>query len=880
MIDARYLPHEFEAQLYSKEQASGLFEPHATREDSAFCTMMPPPNVTGSLHMGHALNMTLQDILVRHHRMLGKKTLWQPGTDHAGIATQALVEKQLQKQGIDTSTLSREDLVRHIWQWKDKAGNAIIDQLHQLGASAPWQRLRFTLDEGLSLAVNHAFCTLYDAGLIYRGKRLVNWDPKLKTAISDLEVQTRDVKGTMWHIRYPLVDDNKAYIVIATTRPETMVGDAAIAVHPDDPRYKHLIGKACRLPLFDRTLPIIADTYADPQKGSGAVKITPAHDFNDFEVGKRHKLPCINFFDEQAHYNDNVAAPWRGLDRFEARARVLDALREQDLLDHEESVVIPTPFGDRSDAIIEPFLTDQWFADAAKLAPAAIDAVRKNKMTFTPNTWAKTYLQWLENIQPWCLSRQIRWGHRIPAWHAPDGEIFVAENEEQAYKKAEHHYGKKPPTLQQDEDVLDTWFSSALWPLSTLGWPDKTPDLKTYYPTSILVTGFDILFFWVARMAMMGLHLTKDVPFRNVYVHALVRDAHGQKMSKSRGNVIDPLDTIKKYGADALRFTMAASAIPGRDIRLSDDKLKGYRNFATKVWNATRFCLLKQARYDETIEPSQFRHALNQWLVGRAHQMSQDIDSALAQGRFDNAANALYQFIWHQFCDIYIEAAKTLLDDPAHGQETKNAIGWGLAVILQRLYPFMPFISQRLWQEITHKDDMLIKRTLLPMPTPPAEPNPMNPIETIMQLAREVRTLVNDLDIPAHHKACLHALQTEASLLASLERHQSILYALAPLDSLDNKPPSDSHNAIPCTLNDQQFALSFPQPLDRQALSQHLTKKINLWQTKAQQLDKKLNNSQFIDNAPADIITDKKQQRQQAQDNHKRLQQTLTALQK
>jgi len=894
VIDARYLPDEFEARLYKKEQDSGLFEPavtptvtpsgapHPSKNSTTFCTMMPPPNVTGSLHMGHALNMTLQDILVRYHRMLGNKTLWQPGTDHAGIATQALVERELEKKGIATSTLSRQELIDHIWQWKERYGNEIIDQLHQLGASAPWQRLRFTLDDGLSQAVNHAFCRLYDAGLIYRGKRLVNWDPKLKTALSDLEVKTKDVKGTMWHIRYPLTSTGNGadtFIVIATTRPETMAGDCAIAVHPEDARYRHLIGTTCRLPLFDRQLPIIADSYADPEKGSGAVKITPAHDFNDFEVGQRHQLPCLNIFDEQARYNDNVAPPWRGLDRFEARKRVLEALQADNLVDHEESVVIPTPFGDRSDAIIEPWLTDQWFADAAQLAPAAIQAVKKGAMTFTPQSWAKTYLQWLDNIQPWCLSRQIRWGHRIPAWHAPDGTFFVAENEQQAHQKAEKHYGKKPPPLQQDPDVLDTWFSSALWPLSTLGWPEETADLKTYYPTSILVTGFDILFFWVARMAMMGLHLTNNVPFRNVYVHALVRDAKGQKMSKSRGNVIDPLVTIRKYGADALRFTMAASAIPGRDVRLSDDKLKGYRNFATKVWNATRFCLMKQARYDESIDPDDFRHPLNQWLVSGAYQMSQAIDTALAEGRFDNAAHALYQFIWHQFCDIYIEAAKTLLNDPEHGKETQQAMGWGLATLLQRLYPFMPFISQRLWQEITHEDDLLIQRTLPPFSPPATKKNPGNPIDAIMHLAREVRTLVSDLDMP-QHKACLHAIDTDAELLTAVNDYQAILYALAPLDAVSEQPPADSQQSLPCTLKDQRFALSFSHPLDKQALSHHLAKKMAVWQEDIKKLDKKLSNSAFIAHAPSDIVADKKQQRARAQANQQRLQQTLAALQK
>ena len=614
MLDKSYQPSAIEGPTYRLWEDAGAFAAGQPGRENArpFAIVIPPPNVTGSLHMGHALNNTLQDILARFERMRGRDVLWQPGTDHAGIATQMVVERQLmERQEPNRRDLGREEFVRRVWQWKDESGGLIINQLKRLGASCDWSRERFTMDEGLSRAVRKVFVDLYRAGLIYKDKRLVNWDPKLLTAISDLEVEQVEVKGHLWHLRYPLEgrafdpDDASTYIVVATTRPETMLGDTAVAVHPDDERYKALVGKHVILPLVGRRIPIVADEYSDPEKGSGAVKITPAHDFNDFEVGRRHALPQVSILDPEAKLlldgNPDFiqgVAPSRqltqtiqelhGLDRFVARKAIVARLEEQGLVEKIEPYVHTVPHGDRSNVVIEPFLTDQWYVDAKTLAKPAIDAVKRGRTVFVPKNWENTYFHWMENIQPWCISRQLWWGHQIPAWYAPDGKVFVAEDEAQAAALAKEEYGKSV-TLIRDEDVLDTWFSSALWPFSTLGWPDETPEVKRYYPTDVLVTGFDIIFFWVARMMMMGLHVMEQVPFRDVYIHALVRDEKGQKMSKSKGNVIDPLELIDAYGADALRFTLSAMAAQGRDIKLSSSRVEGYRNFATKLWNAARF---------------------------------------------------------------------------------------------------------------------------------------------------------------------------------------------------------------------------------------------------------------------------------------------------
>ena len=589
MLEKTYRPADFEGRLYELWEKSGGFAGQPG-ESAPWCVMMPPPNVTGSLHMGHALNNTLQDVLTRYRRKTGRNALWQPGMDHAGIATQMVVERQLAEEGTDRRALGREAFIERVWSWKAESGGAIGRQLRRLGASPDWSRERFTMDEGLSRAVIEVFVTLYRQGLIYRDKRLVNWDPVLGTAISDLEVEPREMRdGKLWHVRYPIAGRPGEHIVVATTRPETMLGDTAVAVHPEDERYRGLVGSDALLPLVGRRLPIVADEYADPAQGSGAVKITPAHDFNDFEVGRRHDLDIVNVFDAEARINENAPEAYRGLDRMEARARVLADLEAEDLIEKVEPHVHTVPHGDRSGAVIEPWLTDQWYVDAKTLAEPAIEAVETGRIRFVPARWENTYFEWMRNIQPWCISRQLWWGHRIPAWYGPDGHVFVAATEVEAEVQAAQHYGRPEP-LTRDEDVLDTWFSSGLWPFSTLGWPERTEALETYYPNSDLITGFDIIFFWVARMVMLGLHFMGDVPFRTVYIHALVRDASGQKMSKSKGNVIDPLALIDEYGADALRFTLAAMEAQGRDIKLAESRVAGYRNFATKLWNAARFC--------------------------------------------------------------------------------------------------------------------------------------------------------------------------------------------------------------------------------------------------------------------------------------------------
>ncbi|UCH74969.1 MAG: valine--tRNA ligase, partial [Rhodospirillales bacterium] len=691
MLDKSWRPDEVEAKQYTRWEEEGDFAAGRSENADSYCIVIPPPNVTGSLHMGHALNNTLQDILIRRKRMQGLNVLWQPGTDHAGIATQMVVERMLEEEGIRRRDLGREKFLEKVWEWKAESGGTITGQLRRLGASCDWSRERFTMDEGLSRAVLKVFVALYKQGLIYKDKRLVNWDPKLHTAISDLEVVQHEVKGHLWHFKYPIEGTENKYIIVATTRPETMLGDTAVAVNPEDPRYRDLIGKHAILPLVGRRLVIVGDEHADPEQGSGAVKITPGHDFNDFEVGRRHDLEVINIFDAEARLNDNVPEKYRGMDRFEARKQVLADLEAEGLIEKIEDHVHMVPYGDRGGVPVEPWLTDQWFADAATLAKPAIAAVEEGRTRFVPENWTKTYYEWMRNIQPWCISRQLWWGHQIPAWYGPDGEVFVEETEEEAQESAKAHYGKDAE-LTRDPDVLDTWFSSALWPFSTLGWPDETLELKRYYPTDVLVTGFDIIFFWVARMMMMGLHFMGKEPFHTVYIHALVRDAKGQKMSKSRGNVIDPLELVDKYGADALRFTLAALTMPGRDVRMDESRVEGYRNFGTKLWNAARFCEINQCLPARDFDPKSAEAPLNRWIVGEIARCSAEVDRALEVYRFDEAANAIYAFTWNTFCDWYVELAKPLLagDDAAVVAETRATAAWVMNRLLRLLHPFMP----------------------------------------------------------------------------------------------------------------------------------------------------------------------------------------------
>jgi len=692
MLEKTYRPAEVEKKHYARWREAGAFraDPHTAAKP--YTIMMPPPNVTGSLHMGHALTFTLQDILIRAHRMRGRDALWQPGMDHAGIATQMVVERQLADEGIHRRDLGREKFLEKVWEWKAHSGGTIMNQLTHLGASADWSRERFTMDDGLSLAVRKVFVELYRQNLVYRDKRLVNWDPKLHTAISDLEVQQQEINGHLWHFRYPVEGEPDTYVVVATTRPETMLGDTAVAVHPEDERYTHLVGKHVILPLVGRRIPIVADDWADPETGSGAVKITPAHDFNDFEVGRRHDLEMVNVLDENAVINENAPEAYRGLDRYEARQRVVADLDAEGLLEKVEDHVHTVPHGDRSGVAIEPWLTDQWYVDAATLAKPAIEAVESGDTVFVPQQWQNVYFEWMRNIQPWCVSRQIWWGHQIPAWYGPDGEIFVEMDEEQAAAAAEQHYGK-PVDLTRDPDVLDTWFSSALWPFSTLGWPEETPELARYYPGDVLVTGFDIIFFWVARMMMMGLHFMGEVPFHTVYIHALVRDAYGQKMSKSKGNIIDPLDLIERYGCDALRFTLAALSAQGRDVKLAESRVEGYRNFATKLWNAARYCLMNGAERNASFHPEIARQKVNRWVAAKTARMIREVEAATDAYKFNEAAASLYRFVWGEFCDWYIEFTKPILqgEDAEAAAETRACMAWTLDRILRtRCTPTCP----------------------------------------------------------------------------------------------------------------------------------------------------------------------------------------------
>ncbi|MGA2893824.1 MAG: valine--tRNA ligase, partial [Xanthobacteraceae bacterium] len=795
MIENRYQPATVESRIYAAWEEAGAFRAGRPERAKAqpYCIVIPPPNVTGSLHMGHALNNTLQDIVCRFERMRGKDVLWQPGTDHAGIATQAVVERQLAERKEPSSReMGREAFIKRVWEWKAESGGTIISQLKRLGASCDWSRERFTMDEGLSRAVMKVFVTLYREGLIYKDKRLVNWDPKLKTAISDLEVQQVETKGHLWYIKYA-IEGSDEFIVVATTRPETMLGDVAVAVHPDNERLKHLIGKHAILPLVGRRIPIIGDDYADPEKGSGAVKITPAHDFNDFEVGKRHDLPLINVFDEEAHLTlkDNEAflkdahpelvllETLEGKTREAARKIIVEILESRELIEKIEPTTHVVPHGDRSGAVLEPFLTDQWYVDAKTLAQPAIAAVRERKTVFVPPQWEATFFNWMENIQPWCVSRQIWWGHQIPAWYGPDGKIFVAETEDDAVADALAHYtdieeitveeghdvAANPARrarfareyIKRDEDVLDTWFSSALWPFSTLGWPDETPELKRFYPTSTLVTGFDIIFFWVARMMMMGLHFMKEVPFHDVYIHALVRDASGAKMSKSKGNVIDPLHLIDEYGADALRFTLAAMAAQGRDIKaqgrdikLSTQRVEGYRNFATKLWNAARFAEINGCAIADDFDVGSIKVLINRWIITQLADTLGSVEKALSDYRFNDAANAIYQFVWNLYCDWYLELTKPIFVgfDVAAKGETRATVAYVRDEILKVLHPFMPFITEELWRvtENERREPML---TLAAWPG--QQPYFMDAHEEVgwlIELVSAVRSVRTEVNVP------------------------------------------------------------------------------------------------------------------------------------
>ena len=763
MLNKSYDPKEAEARLYNYWETEGYFKCGLTN-NQPFSIVIPPPNVTGSLHMGHALNNTLQDIIVRYKRMLGEDVLWQTGTDHAGIATQMVVERKLDSENKPSRIeLGRKKFIDEIWKWKEESGSIITNQLRRLGASCDWSRERFTMDEGLSLAVNKVFVDLYNEGLIYKDKRLVNWDPQLRTAISDLEVVQKEVDGCLWYINYP-IKGSKESITIATTRPETMFGDTAIAVHPSDNRYADLIGKDVIIPIIGRSIKIITDEYADPEQGSGAVKITPAHDFNDFEVGKRNNLEMLSILDIDGKLNENVDKEWQGLDRFEARSKLLKMLSKEGYLEKEEKYNNSVPHGDRSDVVIEPYLTEQWYVDAKTLAKPALDSVKSGDMKFIPSNWSKTYYEWLENIQPWCISRQLWWGHRIPAWYTKDGNIIVAHNEKEAFSIAKKEFGKDIE-IYQDEDVLDTWFSSALWPFSTLGWPEETVEIEKYYPTNLLVTGFDIIFFWVARMMMMGIHFMGKRPFSEVYIHALVRDEKGQKMSKSKGNIVDPLDLIDKYGADSLRFTLTAMAAQGRDVKLSESRVQGYRNFGTKIWNASRFCEMNDINNFNSFDKNSLEYPLNIWILNEFVEMQSQLEKNLTEYRFNDAANIIYQFIWGTFCDWYIELIKPHLseEDNKYANEIKETWSFILDSILISLHPFMPFITEEIWQNIKKRDNPLIIQKWREISLADGHNNLGDEINDLIEIISNIRSIRVELNIKPKEKLAIEVLRLDHS---------------------------------------------------------------------------------------------------------------------
>ncbi|MCE7027836.1 valine--tRNA ligase [Jiella avicenniae] len=939
MIDKTYDAAAIEPRIAARWEDADAFRAGAGAKEGAepYSIVIPPPNVTGSLHMGHALNNTLQDILIRVQRMRGKNVLWQPGLDHAGIATQMVVERQMAASGenVTRRELGREAFIDRVWQWKGESGGTILGQLRRLGASCDWSRERFTMDEGLSKAVLHVFVELYRKGLIYKDKRLVNWDPKFETAISDLEVENRETAGHMWHFKYPLAGgetyeyvekdedgneilrETRDYISIATTRPETMLGDGAVAVHPDDERYAPIVGKLCEIPVgpkeHRRLIPIVTDEYPDRNFGSGAVKITGAHDFNDYQVARRNGIPCYRLMDERAAMRADgepyaeaaarageivrsgetpdagtvdeinlVPDEYRGLDRFAAREKVVAEIDAEGLMIKVEDKTIMQPFGDRSGVVVEPMLTDQWFADAKTLAEPAIAAVREGRTKFVPENWSKTYYQWMENIEPWCISRQLWWGHRIPAWYGPDGSIFVEKTEEAAVAAALSHYvvnetitdeearemaadpQKRDGFLRRDEDVLDTWFSSALWPFSTLGWPDETKELETYYPTSALVTGFDIIFFWVARMMMMGLEFMEKEPFETVYVHALVRDKDGAKMSKSKGNVIDPLDLIDEYGADALRFTLAIMAAQGRDVKLDPQRIAGYRNFGTKLWNATRFAEMNGAVHGAALSPQSLQLPLNRWIVTELSRTIAETDEALAGYRFNDAASAIYRFVWNLFCDWYLELSKPTLsgENEDAADEVRHVTGFVLDQVFALLHPFMPFITEELWQVTAGETarGKLLCHTAWPR-LDFADPEAASDINWLVALVSEIRSVRAEMNVPPGAEAALVAVDPDPETAARLQRNDLQLRRLARLGDV-SAAPSAPAQAAQVIVAGVTFALPLAGMIDVEAERARLTKAKKKAEDEIARIDKKLSNERFVANAPAEIVEQEREKRE------------------
>ncbi len=880
MLDKTYRPSEVEERIYAAWESCGHFRPKARPGAVPYCIMMPPPNVTGSLHMGHALTFTLQDALIRFHRMRGRETLWQPGTDHAGIATQMVVERKLEAEGKSRRELGREAFLAEVWKWKEESGGQIVRQLRRLGASPDWSRERFTLDEGLSRAVVEAFVRLWEEGLIYKDKRLVNWDPKLQTALSDLEVVPVEVDGHLWYFRYPVEGEEGRFVVVATTRPETMLGDTGVAVHPEDPRYRDLVGRHVVLPLVGRRIPVVADEAVDPEFGTGAVKITPAHDFTDFEIGRRHGLAMISVLDERGRLNDNAPEAYRGLDRFEARRRIVADMEAAGLLEKVEPHRHTVPHGDRSGVPLEPLLTDQWYVNAKVLAEPAIEAVESGRTRFVPRSWENTYFEWMRNIQPWCISRQLWWGHRIPAWYGPDGEVFVARSEEEAQAKARAHYGREV-ALERDPDVLDTWFSSALWPFSTLGWPERTPELERYYPTDVLVTGFDIIFFWVARMMMMGLHFMGDVPFREVCIHGLVRDERGQKMSKTRGNVVDPLEMIERYGADALRYAILASTAQGRDVRFGPQRVEGYRNFVTKLWNAARFVEMNGGLLDPDFDPAAVDLTLNRWIVGETARTGRELTLALESYRFNDAALTLYHFVWDTFCDWWIELAKPHLqgEDAAAREETRRVGGWVLAQVLHLLHPLAPFVSEELWQRLFGAPGgMLIARPWPELDEALEDPAARAELEWLIRTVSAIRAARTELNVPPSARLVLHQHGASPATLARLARWEEALVRLARLARIDPEPREPEPRSIVAVVDEVTYSLPVGEVVDLARERARLERELGRVEKEIRGLEAKLANRQFLERAPAEVVESQRQRHAEALRTRERLQQALARI--
>ncbi|MDF1821680.1 MAG: valine--tRNA ligase [Alcanivoracaceae bacterium] len=896
-MDKTYQPDAIETRWYEHWEKQGYFAPQG--DGDPFCIMIPPPNVTGSLHMGHAFQDTIMDTLVRYRRMRGNRTLWQVGTDHAGIATQMVVERKLAAEGSSRHDLGREKFLEKVWEWKAESGGTITGQLRRMGASVDWSRERFTMDDGLSSAVREVFVRLHEEGLVYRGKRLVNWDPKLHTAISDLEVENQEEKGHMWHFRYPLADGS-GHLVVATTRPETMLGDTAVAVHPEDPRYKDMIGKTIRLPLADRDIPIIGDDYVDPDFGSGCVKITPAHDFNDYEVGKRHALPMINILTVDACLNDNVPSAYQGLDRYDARKKVVDDLDALGLLEKTDDHNLMVPRGDRSGVVIEPYLTDQWFVKIAPLAEPAIKAVENGDIQFVPKNYENMYFAWMRDLQDWCISRQLWWGHRIPAWYDDEGNIYVGRSEQEVREKN----ALGDIALTQDEDVLDTWFSSALWTFSTLGWPEDTEELATFHPTSVLVTGFDIIFFWVARMIMMTLKFTGEVPFRQVYVHGLVRDSEGQKMSKSKGNVLDPLDLIdgitieelvekrtrglmqpqkeqqiekrtrkefpggiNSYGTDALRFTFLSLASTGRDIKWDMGRIEGYRNFCNKIWNAARYVMMNTEGQDCGLDGNVELSLTDRWIVSRLQRAENEVSDALDNYRFDQASHAAYEFIWNEYCDWYLELSKPVLygDEYSDAQKrgTRRTLIHVLEAILRLAHPFMPYITEEIWQRVAPMAGKAAD-TIMLAPWPQGQDDRVDTqaeqdVQWLKAVITAVRNIRGEMRIPLGKELDVYLHNGSASDQQRLENNRTFLGKLARLSNITWLAPEDSAPPSATQLvGEMEILVPMAGLIDKDAEIERLGKEIDKLKKEVQRAEGKLKNPRFADNAPADVVQKEK----------------------